>query len=322
MGAFAHNGLAHRPARRVDICKPVPAGTQKPGWTGRNKTPRVVLPSFGTLIASIEMAENNSRQRSPVSLPLTSFYACGPSHTPSFPCVYCPPPASPPLPRLSTAKFPSPTGTESLATQTYTPSFQPSSVPPSPCSRSGDDSSSDSKPVRQRPRPARVNGEGHCNKPYTLEQRLFINYHRVELKLKWKDVSRAFNRRFPDGPRRNSEGCNSLSYRKNGNEIPELTRDDLLVLDESSDVRYDGVGYRVRYNSAGQIRRIGEVGVIKRHPKKLVEGAYDWVRPEHMEQARRMGMFCFFRMTHVHVPNAYLGSRLPALSALTFLPPS
>ncbi|KAK5664023.1 hypothetical protein OQA88_237 [Cercophora sp. LCS_1] len=157
-------------------------------------------------------------------------------------------------------------------------------------------------------------GKG-SNKEYTWEEKCFIIYHKVDLKLDWKAIKKRFNMWFPWT--RDDTGLNCKYYRTNAR-IPVLTEDGQLVLGPipGADLKqkewvleakmrrdleekyvktgdreigtllskptwstYDGVMYKAR---VVQVRE-GEVSLVERFPDHCF---YPWVLPKHQEKAR------------------------------------
>jgi len=138
-------------------------------------------------------------------------------------------------------------------------------------------------PQKKKIRPKKV------NKPYTREQELFIVYHRADRKMTWAELRDAYMARFLEhvwGVRRTAGGMQCAYYRSNGR-MPETTADGLLVLTDSTDKKTTDEGLDgVRYMTFEHQVRESEIKLIDRFPEEMVDPKYDWVLPEHREEAR------------------------------------
>ncbi|KAM0654155.1 hypothetical protein ACHAO3_000884 [Verticillium nonalfalfae] len=95
-----------------------------------------------------------------------------------------------------------------------------------------------------------------CNVKYTIEQKDFIDYWRIDRhdrETPWDDVNREYNAQFK-GPLRRNGGLQSAYYREN-KKIPVTDAQGLLVFDEFDEVKT--IELPVRDAKARLIKSIG-----------------------------------------------------------------
>lgn len=148
----------------------------------------------------------------------------------------------------------------------------------------------DPRPLRQRPRRSPPTRGSRCNIKYTIEQKDFIDYWRIDRQDRetpWDDVVREFNRQFK-GPHRRNGGLQSAYYREN-KKIPVTDRDGMLVFDAAGEIKTIEVPVR---EAKGKLHSIKAIGLLATHPERAIR--YPWVSSEHKRKIWRIGRFFFF----------------------------
>jgi hypothetical protein len=147
---------------------------------------------------------------------------------------------------------------------------------------------------QKRKKPQKQDAEAHCNIKYQDEQQSFIIYCRDDLDIPWARVKEAYNKQFPQGPRREVGGLQSIMYRMN-EVCPVRTEDGLLkfgveVRDPKTNELLSGT-YNQHDNEVDRrlVRSKGKVSLIDRYAEQVVEANWSWIRPQDMERARELG---------------------------------
>ncbi|KAL2752530.1 hypothetical protein ACRALDRAFT_1072442 [Sodiomyces alcalophilus JCM 7366] len=139
-------------------------------------------------------------------------------------------------------------------------------------------------PLRLRARrnpPARGS---RCNIKYTIEQKDFIDYWRIDRQDRetpWDDVVREFNRQFK-GPHRRNGGLQSAYYREN-KKIPVTDREGKLVFNAAGEVKTIEVPVR---EAKSKLHSIKAIGLLATHPERAIR--YPWVSSEHKRKIWRL----------------------------------
>lgn len=142
----------------------------------------------------------------------------------------------------------------------------------------------DIKPLRFRHKRNPPTKGTRCNIKYTIEQKDFIDYWRIDRQDRetpWDDVVREFNRQFK-GPHRRNGGLQSAYYREN-KKIPVADRDGLLVFNESGELKTIEVPVR---EAKGKLHSIKSIGLLSTHPERAIR--YPWVSHEHKMRVWRV----------------------------------
>ncbi|EEY22735.1 hypothetical protein ACHAQF_006621 [Verticillium nonalfalfae] len=122
-----------------------------------------------------------------------------------------------------------------------------------------------------------------CNVKYTIEQKDFIDYWRIDRhdrETPWDDVNREYNAQFK-GPLRRNGGLQSAYYREN-KKIPVTDAQGLLVFDEFDEVKTIELPVR-----DAKARLIKSIGLLSTHPERAIH--YSWVSKEHKRKVWRIG---------------------------------
>ncbi|KAG7137114.1 hypothetical protein HYQ45_005489 [Verticillium longisporum] len=122
-----------------------------------------------------------------------------------------------------------------------------------------------------------------CNVKYTIEQKDFIDYWRIDRhdrETPWDDVNREYNAQFK-GPLRRNGGLQSAYYREN-KKIPVTDAQGLLVFDEFGEVKTIELPVR-----DAKARLIKSIGLLSTHPERAIH--YSWVSKEHKRKVWRIG---------------------------------
>lgn len=132
--------------------------------------------------------------------------------------------------------------------------------------------------------------QGHCNKKYHWVHRDYILYFREDLSRSWDEV-KALHRRDAlrlvqlsgepeDAIRRTTSGLQAVFYREN-KAIPAIDDDGNLLFNEQGE----------EYVMEQKVREQGakHLGLIDRHPERVVYMNYWFVRAEDMERAKELG---------------------------------
>ncbi|KAM0334275.1 hypothetical protein ACHAQA_001297 [Verticillium albo-atrum] len=124
-----------------------------------------------------------------------------------------------------------------------------------------------------------------CNVKYTIEQKDFIDYWRIdrnERETPWDDVVREYNAQFT-GPHRRNGGLQSAYYREN-KKIPLADHKGHLVFDEHDEVKTTEVPVR---NAKARLNSIKSIGLLATHPERALQ--YPWVHSDHKRKVWKVG---------------------------------
>jgi len=117
-----------------------------------------------------------------------------------------------------------------------------------------------------------------CNKRYTLEEVDFLQYHKIDRKVAWKECLELYGKRFVGSTPRESDDClNSRWYREQF--YPDLDEEDNLILGLNGRPRMLKLYNRGLCTRWGkQLERLGYLSFLRSHPRRALER--DWVLPE------------------------------------------
>ncbi|KAL7627033.1 hypothetical protein AAE478_003809 [Parahypoxylon ruwenzoriense] len=148
------------------------------------------------------------------------------------------------------------------------------------------------RPRQQLPPPTEVARESkdrakpketHCNIKYSLEERDYIRFNKVELKLSWEENKSLFGEKFPmanSAMQREKQGIQGVHYRDNGHMPHLVDKGRALLFLDNGHVK----AWSVKVREQGEDKPY--FGLIYLYPERAI--LYDWVPAKAKQMAAEL----------------------------------